>query len=118
MNSSRAGRAGEDAAASWLEAGGWRVVARNFRAGRGEIDLAAARGGVLAFFEVKAWEGLGPESLGFSIGPAKRRRIIETSQIFLDRHREYNGWRIRFDVLLLRGGQVREHYESAFTGEP
>jgi Holliday junction resolvase-like predicted endonuclease len=60
---------------------------------------------------------MGPEELERSIGPEKRRRIVETSKIFLSRHREYNDWRVRFDVILLRDGLVVERYPSAFTGE-
>jgi putative endonuclease len=112
------GRAGEAAAAAFLEAEGWRIVARNIRWKGGEIDIAAELGGVIAFVEVKSWESMGPEELERSIGREKRRRIVETSKIFLSRHREYNDWRVRFDVILMRGGLVVERYPSAFTGEP
>jgi putative endonuclease len=112
-----AGQAGEDAAALLLTAEGWSILARNFRDRRGEIDIIAARGGILAFVEVKAWEKYGAIDLELAIGRSKRRRIIETSKIFLSRHREYNGWRVRYDVFLFRDGRVAERYESAFTGE-
>ena len=111
------GRAGEAAAAAFLEAEGWRIVARNIRWRGGEIDLAAELDGLIAFVEVKSWESLGPEGLETAIGREKRRRIVETSKIFLSRHREYNDWSLRFDVILVRGGIVVEHYPSAFTGE-
>ena len=35
------GRQGEDLAIQYLEAQGYQVIIRNFRAGRGEIDLIA-----------------------------------------------------------------------------
>ena len=38
----------------YLEARGWRILGRNVRVGRGELDLIARRGCVLAFVEVKA----------------------------------------------------------------
>lgn len=47
------GREGEARAARFLEARGYRIVARNVRADRVEIDLIACRGGVLIFVEVK-----------------------------------------------------------------
>lgn len=117
LSRSAKGRAGEDAAAAFLEAEGWSIVGRNVRWRGGEIDIAAARGGVIAFVEVKSWNSLGSEELERAIGPDKRRRIVETSKIFLLQHREYNDWSVRYDVILVRGGVVVERYPSAFTGE-
>ncbi|MDD3642547.1 MAG: YraN family protein [Candidatus Krumholzibacteria bacterium] len=47
------GRAGERIACAWLELIGCRVVGRNRRAGRGEIDIIALDGSCLVFVEVK-----------------------------------------------------------------
>ncbi len=117
MSSAAKGRAGEEVAAAFLAAEGWAILARNFRWRGGEIDIAASREGVLAFVEVKSWEKAGREELERAIGADKRRRIVETAKIFLSRHREYNDWSVRFDVILVRGGAVVERYRSAFTGE-
>ena len=116
-SSAERGRAGEAVAAAFLEAEGWSLLERNFRWRGGEVDIIASREGVLAFTEVKSWEKIGSEGLEMAIGADKRRRIVETSKIFLSRHREYNDWSIRYDVLLVRGGAVVERYPSAFTGE-
>ncbi len=112
------GRLGEDAAAACLEAEGWTILERNLRWKGGEIDIVAARGGIVAFTEVKSWDCMGPEELERAIGADKRRRIVETAKIFLSRHREYNDYSLRFDVILVKGGSVVERYPSAFTGEP
>ena len=48
-----------------------------------------------------------------SIGPAKQRRIVMTTALFLQRHREYARCRVRFDVLIVRDGQV-EWLKHAF----
>ena len=48
------GKTGEDLAARYLSAAGYRILRRNFRApGGGEVDLVTARGQTLAFTEVK-----------------------------------------------------------------
>jgi putative endonuclease len=117
IGSTSRGREGEAVAASFLESEGWTIVAKNFRWKGGEIDLAAERGDEIAFVEVKSWESYGPEELERAIGPDKRRRIVETSKIFLARNRQYSSRRVRFDVILVRGGGIAERYESAFTGE-
>lgn len=114
MTPSAAGKAGEDAAARFLEGAGYRVVERNFRSRTGEIDLIALDGGTLVFVEVKAWSTIPMEDLGRSIGPAKRRRIVETAKFFLDRHREYKCAGARFDVVFVGPSGVR-HLASAFT---
>src|SRR5437879_13307700 len=47
------GEEGERAAARFLEARGYRILERNYRTRRGEIDLIAADGRILVFVEVK-----------------------------------------------------------------
>jgi putative endonuclease len=111
------GRRGEEFAASLLEGEGWKILARNYRAARGEVDIIALREGVLAFVEVKNWSVFDIEDLAVAISGRKRRRIVETSKIWLSRNREYSSARVRYDVLLLREGRLARRLESAFTGE-
>src|SRR2546429_5774086 len=47
------GALGEEAAADLLRSGGYRIVARNHRCPRGEIDLIAEKGELLVFVEVR-----------------------------------------------------------------
>jgi putative endonuclease len=54
VNRAERGRAGEDAAATLLEAHGYRIVARNVRLPGGEIDIIARDGDTVVFVEVKA----------------------------------------------------------------
>ena len=54
MNRRKWGKAGEDLAASFLEQSGLKILERNFRFERGEIDLIAEDGEELVFIEVKA----------------------------------------------------------------
>jgi len=109
------GRAAEDVAAAWLAAGGWSVVARNWKRGRGELDIVAAKAGVLAVVEVKAIDAYGLESVGTSVGPNKRRRIVETSKLFLSAHREFSSATVRYDVATVSGGALADYFENAFA---
>jgi len=65
-----------------LEAGGWAVVARNWRANGGELDLVVARDGVVRFVEVKARDPEGLDALE-SIGPLKQRRLRSAAEAWL-----------------------------------
>lgn len=52
------GRHGESLAADWLEARGYRVLARNWRCSTGELDLITRTGRTTAFVEVKTRSSL------------------------------------------------------------
>ena len=53
----RLGAWGESVAAHSLEAQGYRILDRNWRCARGEIDLIAQAGAELVFVEVKTRTG-------------------------------------------------------------
>src|SRR5512133_2566491 len=48
------GHEAEGAAAAWLEAQGFRVLARNHRTKAGEVDLVCAEGETVCFVEVRS----------------------------------------------------------------
>jgi len=108
------GRAGEDAAASYLEEKGLKVLEKNFRSRKGEIDIIAMEGETLVFVEVKSWSTYGLDALEHAIDAKKRHKIIETSKYFLSLHREYRYMAIRFDVIFISSGALT-HLASAFT---
>lgn len=99
---------------SLLAKEGWEILARNFRAGRGEIDIVASKGDVLSFVEVKFWSANGAEELSRAISPLKITRIVETSKIFVAKHRQYSEKRIRYDVFFLGSDGKPTRYEGAF----
>ena len=111
------GQKGEDLAADFLAQKGWNIVERNWRSGRGEIDLIAwAHEKLLVFVEVKtrASEGFGgPEG---SIDAKKQDLLLRAAGAYMESI-DY-GWEIRFDVvaIILRQGKVLEirHIEDAF----
>lgn len=90
-----------------------RIVERNFRSNRGEIDIIALEGETLVFIEVKAWNFYSYGEMEYGIGPQKRRRIIETAKYFLSVHREYNSMALRFDVVFIAPETI-SHIPSAF----
>lgn len=96
----RAGCLGEDAAEKWLVNQGKKVLAKRYlRRGIGEIDLIVQDDDVISFVEVKDWNKYSLESLEQSIDLFKKRRILETAEVFLAENTQYKGFSLRFDVL-------------------
>ena len=114
------GRWGEDRAARLLEGKGWRILARNYRFGRREVDLVARRGDVVAFVEVKTRAGPGYGSPLEAITRLKRREVEAVAEQFLTVHR-LRHLCVRFDAVAVRvfreggGAAARvEHVEDAW----
>jgi putative endonuclease len=111
------GDAGERAAAEYLEAKGYRVLHRNYRFGRGEIDLIARTGGTIVFVEVKtrSTESYGePEE---AVTPSKLRRIRRIAAAWLA-ERRIGECDCRFDVIAVKaeGGRLTvRHTEDVYS---
>ncbi|HEY6496170.1 MAG TPA: YraN family protein [Trebonia sp.] len=98
------GRDGEQAAVSYLEGLGFRILDRNWRCADGEIDIVAAERRTFVVCEVKTRSGTRYGTPLDAVGQAKRRRLRRLAALWLSAH----GVRfdqIRIDVLgLLRDG--------------
>lgn len=124
------GRQGEELAAAHLERLGFRILERNFRTRRGEIDLVAWDGSTLVFAEVKAmrmrgrrWEssGLGAEGPLRNLGSPQRIRLRRMAVAWLSEpeRRQPSARTIRFDAIGVAvdaaGRLIRlEHLEGAW----
>ncbi|MCL2382177.1 MAG: YraN family protein [Treponema sp.] len=108
------GRGGEEEAAVFLQEKGIRILERNFRFRRGEVDIIALDGQTLVFVEVKTWAAYGIDALEQALDSKKQRKIIETSKYFLSVNRKYKYMAVRFDVVFISPGGVT-HLASAFT---
>jgi putative endonuclease len=115
--SSRArGRAAEDAAASWLVAQGFEVLARNHATRRGEVDLVCREAGVLCFVEVRSRARLDYGSPVASVDARKARRVIAAATDWALRHGGLEQ-DMRFDVVsvhLSPGAPRFELFRGAF----
>jgi len=94
------GRNGEDAAVSYLEANGYRILARNYKTRLGEIDIIACDKDTFAFIEVKARSsdirGLPSEAVSVT----KQRQISKVAILFLKENKSLDK-KARFDVVSL-----------------
>lgn len=77
------GAGAERAAESFLRQRGLRILARNYRTTRGEIDIIADDGGTLAFVEVRMRSGSTFGGAEESIDRRKRQRIVAAATHFL-----------------------------------
>ncbi|MGE5413643.1 MAG: YraN family protein [Syntrophomonadaceae bacterium] len=81
-----------------LVAARYRILERNFRTRRGEIDLIAEEGGTLCFIEVKGRRSRAFGTPAESVTLEKQRRILGAAEAYLARSGA--GHRVcRFDVV-------------------
>lgn len=94
----------ERAAQAELERAGLRLVARNWHCHYGELDLIMRDGEVLVFVEVRYRDAAAATDGLASIGPAKRRKLIRTADMFLAAHPGFAQHTCRFDSVAFSGG--------------
>jgi len=92
------GRAGEDAAVQALTARGYRVLGRNIRLGRGEIDLVCVHDGDIVFVEVKARSGAAFGTPAEAVTLRKQRALLALAARYLGRT-GHGDRTCRFDVV-------------------
>ncbi|MGY6551858.1 MAG: YraN family protein [Erythrobacter sp.] len=105
------GREGEAAAAIWLAAQGWRILAERVKTPRGEIDLIARKGALVAFVEVK-WRARAA-ALADAIDERRLGRVAAAAEAVAHKYAE-PGDDLRIDVILLATGARPRHIENAY----
>lgn len=109
------GKAGEDAAAEMLQQKGYRILHRNWKCKRKELDIVALQGNTLVVVEVKTRRNDYFGSPLESITDSKIRNIITATQAYVRFFRM--DYPIRFDVVSIipqpKGLQI-QHIEDAF----
>jgi putative endonuclease len=113
------GKEGEEVAWRYLRRRGYTLLARNYRAPGGEVDLVVEKGKVLAFVEVKARDGATAEEALEAVDERKRERMARAARHFLHRYRG-RATVFRFDVvavLMERGAYRVVHIPEAFELE-
>ncbi len=96
------GNRGEDQAADFLLAKGYKILARQYRTRFGEIDLIAKDGDEIVFVEVKARQS---NHFGYpeeAVTSGKLEKIIQVGEFYL----KENAWEhlpFRIDVVAIEG---------------
>jgi putative endonuclease len=106
----RLGRRGEDLACWYLRLKGWRILARRVKNPRGEIDIIARRGKMVAFVEVK-WRASAAQ-LAYAIDEYRLRRVAAAAEA-VAHHYVRAGDDMRIDVILLAPRHFPHHITNA-----
>ena len=109
----KVGQWGEQAAADYLSAKGYEIMARNVRTPYGEIDLIAQKDGFTIFVEVKARtsSSLGPPEI--AVTPRKQQHMLSCAEYYAQQN-EIDHWQI--DVIAVEevnGKAEIVHFENA-----
>lgn len=124
MSTKITGDKGEEMAAEYLERLGYRILDRNYRFERAEVDIVCFEpaqnyrdGGQVVFVEVKTRSGLGFGRPEEAVTKEKQRKIVKAAGAYLY-ERKLEGSPCRFDVvsvLVAPGAEAEiEHFKHAF----
>ena len=111
------GKEGEDFAARYLEQQGYTILQRNYRAGKGEIDIICEDRHDRVIVEVKTVRYPGYGSGEERISVKKQREVIRATYRYLEQFPLTGDQGVRFDVIIVNlfkyPGDVI-HYRGAF----
>jgi putative endonuclease len=102
-----AGSAGECAALEYLQKAGLKLVDRNFRCRRGEIDLIMMDGATLVLIEVRYRSSARFGGAAASVSWRKQRRLVNAAQHLLLRRADLRRHPARFDVVAIAPGDIQ-----------
>jgi len=108
------GKEAEQLAEKYLEKKGYRILERNFRSGKGEIDLIGFKDAWIVFFEVRYRKN---NDYGYpeqTISNKKEKLLWETALEYV-RRENWNG-NIRYDIISIVGDGELVHLEDAILG--
>jgi putative endonuclease len=110
------GKVGEDLAANFLERKGLKIIKRNYRFERGEIDLIAEEGDELVFVEVKARRSSAFGAPEDAVTEEKQKQVHAVADGYLFEY-DIDNRPCRFDVVAVEfknGNAEIRHIRDAF----
>ena len=93
------GQAAEEAAQTYLEHQGLRLIERNFHCKMGEIDLIMQEAATLVFVEVRFRRNQAFGGAAASVTSSKQRKLHKTAALYLQRFNKQPP--CRFDVIAM-----------------
>ncbi len=109
------GKKGEDLAVSYLLKKGYKIVARNFRYQKAEVDIIARKEAILAIIEVKTRSTPDFGNPQDFLKGKQIQNLVKAVDFFVNEHElEVD---VRFDIIAIiknQSGTTIEHLENAF----
>jgi putative endonuclease len=84
MNNNYLGRHGENLATTWLTRNGYKILLRNWKFGRYEIDIVAEKENCMHAIEVKTRKSNKYGSPENSVSPSKQKNIVAASAALME----------------------------------
>ncbi len=120
MDRAEIGSRGEDAAVAYLERVGLQIVDRNWRDGRGELDIVATDGDTLVICEVKTRTTDAAGTPEEAVSPSKQRRLTRLARSYIAAQ-GLEPCPVRFDVVTVRviaeDRALLRHHRAAFEAQ-
>ena len=102
------GDKGEEIAAEFLQTKGYSLLARNYHARFGEIDIIAKDKECLVFVEVKSYDSNRIHPLEV-MTLSKMKRFRKAAEIYLYNH-NISDHDCRFDLIIIRFSLIKDHF--------
>lgn len=116
-NSKKIGLKGEEIAEELLRSKGYSIIKRNFRFGKGEIDIVAKDGDCLVFIEVKTRKNMNFGEPEYAITQNKIKQLKKIAEAYFYVNGIVNQ-ECRFDVITIVGEKKEDlkinHIVNAF----
>ena len=110
------GEKGEEIATLYLQNNGYKILSRNWRFKRTELDIIAEKDNLTVIVEVKTRSTLFVENLSEIVNRKKQKAIINAADSYVDSRELKN--EVRFDIIfiVLKGDNYDlQHVKEAFT---
>lgn len=114
------GNAAESLACDYLQQRGLKIIARNYRAPYGELDLIMQDHDHMVFVEVRFRRHNQYGSGADSVTSRKQDKLIKTALYYLQQHPKQAKYPVRFDVISISAADGQTHIEwikDAFQAE-
>ena len=99
----QSGNRAEDIATEYLKQQNIKIITRNFHSRFGEIDIIGLDKETLSFIEVRYRKNETYLAAVETIDRHKCKKIVITSQVYLNKRKKYQSYNCRYDVITITG---------------